>query len=139
MTTHSLAIKNKDGEYERFTVPKEVSQYIKQLEAYIEYPDRSKLREVYKDRFGKDPRANLLKVLKDDFAHLTRICKDCSFSVEKPCECATQLRIEVLEMTIRDAENHPAELETPIEINQELDFEGIKNADSRTDSQENGD
>ena len=47
-----------DGEYQHFEVPEEVYMYIKQLEAYINFPEVSKLKEVYKDRFVQDERNN---------------------------------------------------------------------------------
>lgn len=53
--SHTLAIKNKDGDYVRFTVPLEVSRYVKQLEAYIIVPGVSKLKEAYPERFAQAP------------------------------------------------------------------------------------
>lgn len=47
-----LSVISKDGEYRHYKVPYEVYQYVQQLETYIKHPDISKLKEVYKERFG---------------------------------------------------------------------------------------
>ena len=47
-----VSVKVEDGSYKHFIVPKEVSVYIKQLEAYIRNPEKSKLLTVYKNRFS---------------------------------------------------------------------------------------
>lgn len=53
--SYHLAIKDKEGKYQRFTVPLEVSLYVKQLEAYIMLPGISKLKEAYPERFAEAP------------------------------------------------------------------------------------
>jgi len=52
MSEYLIAIKDRDGNYFHTSVAKEVYQYIKQLEAYIENPDGSKIKETYPDRFA---------------------------------------------------------------------------------------
>lgn len=47
-----LSALNQDGNYKHYKVPREVYQYVQQLEQYIKHPDISKLKEVYKERFG---------------------------------------------------------------------------------------
>jgi len=46
-----IAMKNEHGEYFHRAVPKEVYDYIHQLEGYIKNPCESNLFEVYADRF----------------------------------------------------------------------------------------
>lgn len=46
-----VSVKISNEEYEHFEVPCEVYMYIKQLEAYINHPDASRLKEAYPDRF----------------------------------------------------------------------------------------
>lgn len=53
MGTYNLAIKDKNETYKHFSVSEEVYVYVRQLEAYIKNPKKSKLKEVYSDRFGK--------------------------------------------------------------------------------------
>ena len=114
-----LAIKDKDGVYGYFPVRREISQYVKQLETYIKHPHMSKLREVYKDRFGKeDP--NLLQVIKDDLKCFRRICLQCDEKVRSPCKCAWQLRIDTLTLVIKNAETLP---DIPVELETEIDID----------------
>lgn len=49
--THCVSVKNRLGEYEHFKVPPEVYMYIRQLEMAIKYPNTSKLKELYPERF----------------------------------------------------------------------------------------
>lgn len=47
-----ISCKDKDGKISRNKVSRDVYFYILQLEAYIKNPDESKLKEVYRERFG---------------------------------------------------------------------------------------
>jgi hypothetical protein len=49
---HIVSIKNTNGELEKVNVEYSVYRYIKQLEYAIKYPIRSKIEELYPDRFG---------------------------------------------------------------------------------------
>lgn len=51
MNNYIVSVKNKNGIYQQFKVPEEVYVYVKQLEAYIKSPNKSKLKEVYHERF----------------------------------------------------------------------------------------
>ena len=89
--SHSLAVKDKEGKYKRFTVPFEVSQYVKQLETYIMHPGASRLKEAYPERFSEAP--NLLDACEWN-------CRMCLLGDTKggsgqiPCEiCATKTAI----------------------------------------------
>jgi hypothetical protein len=46
-----ISCKNKNLEYERFEVPKEIYIYIRQLENYILNPELSKLKETYREKY----------------------------------------------------------------------------------------
>lgn len=46
-----VSVRDKDEKYQFYKIPEEVSLYIKQLEAFIKYPNDSKLLSVYPDRF----------------------------------------------------------------------------------------
>jgi len=46
-----VSVLTKDGSYKHLPVPKEVYEYIIQLELCIKYPEESNLKEVYKERF----------------------------------------------------------------------------------------
>lgn len=48
---YNIVCLNRDKGYVCFEVPKEVYVYVKQLEMYIKYPTRSKLKDVYHERF----------------------------------------------------------------------------------------
>ena len=48
----TVSILNNKKEYERIEVPELVYLYIKQLEVCINFPEHSKLKETYKDRFN---------------------------------------------------------------------------------------
>lgn len=50
-SSHNISVLTRDG-YKYFEVHPEVYTYILQLEAYIKYPELSKLKEVYSDRFS---------------------------------------------------------------------------------------
>ena len=50
---HFLSVKNENGEYKHHKVPKDVYLYVRQLEMYFKYPEKSKFLKVYKDRFGE--------------------------------------------------------------------------------------
>lgn len=50
-SSYTLAIKTSPTEWGRFDVPPEVYAYVKQLEACINYPEHSKLKELYPSRF----------------------------------------------------------------------------------------
>ena len=50
-THYTLAIKTSPTEWGRFDVPKEVYVYVKQLEACINSPQHSNLKELYPKRF----------------------------------------------------------------------------------------
>jgi len=56
LTTYYISVKVSDNEYKHISVPKEAYIYIKQLEGYIKYPELSKLKEVYRDRFDESRR-----------------------------------------------------------------------------------
>lgn len=47
-----LSILNEKGQYVRIEVPELVHIYVQQLETYINFPNHSRLKEVYKDRFS---------------------------------------------------------------------------------------
>jgi len=47
----NVSVKTQEG-YRHFEVPEEVYIYIKQLESCIKFPDVSKLKEKYGDRFS---------------------------------------------------------------------------------------
>jgi hypothetical protein len=47
-----IVIKNDNGEMEKFEVETAVYKYVRQLENAIKYPIRSKIAELYPDRFG---------------------------------------------------------------------------------------
>lgn len=49
-----LSIKICKDIYKHFPVEPEVYYYVKQLESYINYPEFSKLREIYPTRFHGD-------------------------------------------------------------------------------------
>ena len=50
-----IKTKNKSGQYVSNAVPKAVYEYVKQLEMCIKYPEDSELKEVYSERFPKNP------------------------------------------------------------------------------------
>ena len=50
--TSFISCFDKTGELKHFPVPEEVSIYIRQLEAYILFPNESKLKKKYGFRFG---------------------------------------------------------------------------------------
>jgi hypothetical protein len=58
MTTHHISCLNKEGEYQHFEVPEEVFVYVRQLECYIKYPEQSKLKKTYSDRFKDEHNDN---------------------------------------------------------------------------------
>ena len=47
-----ISCRNEEGKYEHFSVPYEVSVYIKQLECYINHPKESGLKRTYPRRFN---------------------------------------------------------------------------------------
>jgi hypothetical protein len=49
--TYYVSIKTADSVYESFEVPREVYEYVLQLEACIKYPAMSRLKEFYPGRF----------------------------------------------------------------------------------------
>tara|TARA_R110000851_G_scaffold290051_1_gene444207 strand:- start:1973 stop:2155 length:183 start_codon:yes stop_codon:yes gene_type:complete len=51
-----ISVKDRQGGYKHHKVPSEVYIYIKQLEAYINYPEESKLKELYVERFYDKPK-----------------------------------------------------------------------------------
>ena len=53
-TIYTIAVLNRRHEYVRIEVPELAYMYIKQLEAYIKYPERSRLKDVYRERFPKE-------------------------------------------------------------------------------------
>lgn len=55
VASYNVAVKNKKGVYQHFEVPEEVFIYIQQLEAAINYPEVSKIKEVYRERFPEIP------------------------------------------------------------------------------------
>ena len=61
-TMYLVSVKERFGTFRHFEVPKEVYVYVKQLEAYINYPDESKLLEAYPERFKNNKK-------KDKFDH----------------------------------------------------------------------
>lgn len=52
MSKYFISIKDKDGKYKHVEVSEDVYRYIRQLEGFIKHPDISKIKEVYKERFG---------------------------------------------------------------------------------------
>ena len=48
-----ISVKNKKGKYKSFKVPDEIYTYILQLESYILNSKKSKLKELYPDKFKK--------------------------------------------------------------------------------------
>ncbi len=50
--SYFISVKNKNDEYNHYSVSKEIYTYIKQLEMCIKFPKKSKLKKVYKERFG---------------------------------------------------------------------------------------
>jgi hypothetical protein len=48
-TKYNICVKIDNGNYKYFNVPYEIYTYIKQLETFILYPERSKLKEFYSD------------------------------------------------------------------------------------------
>ncbi len=54
MSYYYISAKNKNGEYEWFEVQPEVYIYIRQLECYVRYPEESKLKKAYPERFPKN-------------------------------------------------------------------------------------
>lgn len=60
MKNHYLSIQTKAGRYRHFKVCWVVYNYVKQLENAIKYPELSKIKEVYPDKFKKheDPPKN---------------------------------------------------------------------------------
>lgn len=54
-----VAVKNAEGKYQQFEVPIEVKKYVYDLEHFIRCPRKSKLKEVYPERFGKVIRGDI--------------------------------------------------------------------------------
>lgn len=52
MSKFYVSTKTKDGRYVADSVPERVYVYVKQLEAYIRYPNESRLKELYWERFN---------------------------------------------------------------------------------------
>ena len=52
MSKYFVAVKTSPYVYQHFEVPLEVKTYIMQLEHYIKWPEESKLKELYSERFG---------------------------------------------------------------------------------------
>lgn len=50
--SYYLSVKNKKNNFTGYEVPEEIYIYVKQLEAYINFPNESKLLEAYPDRFA---------------------------------------------------------------------------------------
>lgn len=48
-----ISIKTSSDEYNYFEVSREVYMYVKQLESHINYPEHSKLLELYPNRFHR--------------------------------------------------------------------------------------
>ena len=57
---HIVSVLDRNTCWLWFAVPKEVYVYIRQLEHFIKYPELSKLKEVYSERFPtpQPPKAN---------------------------------------------------------------------------------
>jgi hypothetical protein len=49
-----ISLKITPKEYKHFKVEREVYNYIKQLEAYINNPEESMLKKIYPDRFHEE-------------------------------------------------------------------------------------
>jgi hypothetical protein len=47
-----IAVKVDPKTWKHFAVPEEVYTYIRQLEMFIMYPEKSKLKELYEERFS---------------------------------------------------------------------------------------
>ena len=54
MTTYRIMCYNENQEYQEFIVPREVYLYIRQLECHANYPDISKLNELYPVKFSAE-------------------------------------------------------------------------------------
>lgn len=52
--TYYISCLNRDGLYKEYEVPEEVYLYVRQLECYVKYPEESKLKTVYCERFKED-------------------------------------------------------------------------------------
>jgi len=50
--SYSLAIKNREGEYDRFTVDEKVYVYVRQLECALNTGNKQGLQRLYPERFG---------------------------------------------------------------------------------------
>ena len=50
-SSYNISVKTRAG-YKHIPVHQEIYIYIKQLEAYIQHPELSKLKEVYNGRFS---------------------------------------------------------------------------------------
>lgn len=70
---YNLALKNKDGEYQHYLVDQAVYQYVIQLEFCINYPESSKLKEKYPEKFL--PKVQRLKII--------YFCGDCGIKINK--------------------------------------------------------
>jgi hypothetical protein len=46
MTQYVVSIKDRSGNFQQYYVPEEVYTYVKQMEAYIMYPEASKFLEM---------------------------------------------------------------------------------------------
>jgi hypothetical protein len=61
--THYISCLNRNGVYKDFEVPEEVYLYVRQLECYVKYPEESKLKSVYHERFKEDHEGEINKGL----------------------------------------------------------------------------
>lgn len=49
--SHIIATKNSEGAWEHHKVERPIYDYIRQLETYVKHPNKSRLKEVYSERF----------------------------------------------------------------------------------------
>lgn len=49
--SYFVSVKVKKDEYKTFEVPREVYLYIKQLETAVKHPRKSKIKDLYPERF----------------------------------------------------------------------------------------
>ena len=73
MARHFVTVKDKNfDDWKAFEVPEPVARYIKQLEAYIRYPELSKLFEAYPELFGNTTYKGLQHKQSEGTDHPTR-------------------------------------------------------------------
>lgn len=61
MTIYRISCFNENKELQHFNVPKEIYIYVRQLECYANYPEISKLNELYPFRFSSEGHNNSIR------------------------------------------------------------------------------